>query len=283
MLTLAWDQHMVREVLGQLVRLVLAGPASVLGRYPKGNSGRVAESAFAPAPVDPRLADLLGDVPDGPAVLDIEQVRRLYDRIAPMYDVGAAAYGWLGTGGLVRRAIAELRLEPGDTVVELGAGTGRNLLELAKVVGSTGRVVGVDLSPRMLEQARRKIDREGLTNVELVEADMSTFAVPPGVDGVLSTFALEMAPDYDQIIRSLVSDLDAGARISICGLRHPERWPEWIVRLGSLLNRPFGVSEAYRSHRPWVTLRAAAIETMYDEALGGAAYLCVGSVPPADT
>ncbi len=59
MLSLGWHQRDRREVLGQLSRLVLAGPGSALGRYPVGNTGRSNVSAFEPMPIEPDLAALL--------------------------------------------------------------------------------------------------------------------------------------------------------------------------------------------------------------------------------
>lgn len=243
-----------------------------------------------PSPIRPKFEELLrrwrkllsgaeSESGPEPEVLDGSGVRRLYDRLAPFYDVLAAPYGWFGAGRLVRRALAELRLEPGDTVVDLGTGTGRNLLALADLVGPHGRAVGVDLSPEMLARARAKLTRRGLANVELVEADMATFVPPSETAGVLATFAMEMAPGYEEIIGRLVRQLSPDSRIVVCGLRHPQQWPEWVVRLGSAVNRPFGVSEAYRTHRPWEAVEANTNDTIYDEALAGAAYLCAGTTP----
>ena len=59
----------------------------------------------------------------------------MYDRIAPVYDLASAPYSSIDTRGLADRAIAELRLRRGDTVVDLGTGTGRNLLPLAAASG----------------------------------------------------------------------------------------------------------------------------------------------------
>lgn len=288
MLVLASREGSWGEMVGQLGRLLVAGPASVTGRYPTGNSGRAGVSAFAP-PIDPAVAALPNDaeagaeVGEGPRVLDASGVQRLYDRVAPVYDVVAAPYGWFGAGRLVSRAIAELRLGSGDTVVDLGTGTGRNLLALAEMVGPGGRVIGVDVSPKMLARARAKLEQGGLANVALVEVDMATFVPPAGTAAVLSTFAMEMAPDYEAIIGRLARQISPAGRIAVCGLRHPERWPEWVVRLGSAVNRPFGVSEAYRSHRPWEAVQAYTIDAIYDEALGGAAYLCAGTTPSTAT
>lgn len=273
------------EVAGQLFRLLVAAPGSSTGRYPAGNSGRSNVSAFAPAPVREDLADFLAGANGEPAqeVLAPSQVRSLYNRLAPFYDVVSRPYGWFWSKRLAEQAISELRLRPGDTVVDLGTGTGRNLPELAGCVGPAGRVVGVDLSPGMLERARRRVTDLGLDTVELVEADIAEFDLPSGADAVVSSYAMEMLPDYDEVIARLVEQLRRGGRIVVNGLRDPDRWPEWIVRLGSALSRPFGVSEAHRSHRPWEAIETHTIDVVYDEAMAGAVYLAAGSAPGRET
>lgn len=280
MLRLAWRTRDGGEVAGQVGRLLVAGPASMIGRYPAGNSGRADVSAFKPAPIRPELAALLDEVDppnnDGSGVLDPSGVRRLYDRVAPFYDIASKPYGWFGAGRIVDRAIEELRLQPGDTAVDLGTGTGRNLLALAEVVGPTGRVIGVDVSPEMLRRAQDKVDQRGLHNVELVEGDMASFEPPSDTAGILATFAIEMLPNYDEVIRQLAERARSG-RIAVCGLRHPDRWPEWTIRVASALNRPFGVSEDYRSHQPWESIQAHTADTIYEEALAGAIYVAAGS------
>lgn len=281
MLGLGWRTRSIREVAGQVGRLLAAGPASLLGRFPKGNSGRANVSAFAPAPVREDLAALLDEATshNSGAVLDAGEVRSLYDRMAPFYDVASKPYGWFGARRLAERAIDELRLEPGDTVVELGTGTGRNLEALSAAVGPDGNVIGVDLSPGMLEVAQGKVDDAGLVNVELVEADMTTYELPADTRAVLSTYAMEMLPDYEEVIGSLAGQLLSGGRIVLNGLRHPDRWPEWVTRTGSALSRPFGVSDAYQQHRPWEAIERHMDGVVYDEAMAGAAYLAAGTVP----
>lgn len=281
MLGLGWRTRSVREVVGQVARLLVAGPGSVTGRFPVGNSGRSNVSAFTPAPVRADLAALLSDAAaqDSTAVLEANEVRSLYDRMAPFYDVASKPYGWFGTRRLAERAIEELRLEPGDIVVELGTGTGRNLEALSAAVGSGGRVVGVDLSPGMLKVAQAKVDEMGLGNVDLVEADMTDYQLPQGTAAVLSTYAMEMLPTCEKLISSLAGQVRPGGRIVLNGLRHPDRWPDWVTRMGSALSRPFGVSEAYESHRPWETIDQLLTDVVYDEAMAGAAYLSAGTVP----
>ena len=214
-----------------------------------------------------------------PAVLGPDAVRHLYDRLAPVYDRAATAYGLVGGGRYRRRAVESLCLAPGDTAVDLCCGTGANLPLLVEAVGPTGRVVGVDLSPGMLAQARQRVEAAGWENVDLVEADVREFAFPEPVHGVLSTFGIEMVPEHADVIARALEALAPGGRIAIGGLRRPDGWPEWLIRAGEIVNRPFGVSRAYEDIQPWRSVEAHADDVHYEEHLLGAAYLSTGRAP----
>lgn len=214
-----------------------------------------------------------------PGILGPDAVRALYDRLAPVYDAVAWAYDLAGSGRFHRRAVEALAFRPGDTAVDLACGTGVNLPHLVEAVGPAGRVVGVDLSLAMLGRARQRVEDAGWGNVELVEADVRDFAFPEPLHGVVSTFGLEMVPEHDGVIARAVSALAPGGRIAVGGLRHPERWPEWLVELGALVNRPFGVTRAYEDIQPWRSVQAHTSEVDYEESLLGAAYLAVGEAP----
>jgi len=78
-----------------------------------------------------------------------------------------------------RRAIplVELaQLQPGQHILDVATGTGIVAIAASEVVGSEGKVIGVDFTPGMLEQARRKIEAAGLENIELIEADVEAIA-----------------------------------------------------------------------------------------------------------
>ena len=59
----------------------------------------------------------------------------------------------------------------------------------------------------------------------------------------------------DAVIERLAATMPAGGRVAVSGLRRPERWPEWLIRLGEWVNRPFGVTRAYETFRPWESVR----------------------------
>ena len=81
-----------------------------------------------------------------------------------------------------KKAVKELQLKAGDTVVEIGCGTGLNLSVLQKTVGSRGRVIGVDATDTMLNRAKNKVKKNDWQNVELVLDDAVEYQFPKAED-----------------------------------------------------------------------------------------------------
>lgn len=123
---------------------------------------------------------------------DPEFIRRRYNRLAAFYPVFELVF-WLPPG-IRRRAVARLELKPGDRVLEVGCGTGRNFRQLTAAVGATGEIVGVDFTPAMLAVARRQCQRQGWKNVELLEHDAASYELPVPVDGVLFSLPTPSCP-----------------------------------------------------------------------------------------
>lgn len=217
--------------------------------------------------------------PNPSDVRDLAAVTRLYDRVAPLYDLLTTPYLWIGAGRVTDEAIRRLELNQGDTVVDLGTGTGRNLIGLSKAVGPVGRVIGIDISPEMLEHAAERVERSQCRNITLIEADIAAYQPPAETAAVLATYSMEMLPNYGGVIARLTDTLPGGARIVLAGMREPARWPEWLIRIGSALNRPFGVNPAYRSHRPWESVEDHLDNTTYTEEFAGAVYTASGTIP----
>lgn len=207
-------------------------------------------------------------------------IARRYDRLADAYDLLVAPYDWIDGRRLARRGVAQLRLEPGDTAIALGTGTGWALPLLAEAVGSAGRVVGIDLSEGMLRKARARVVRAGVSNwVELVVGDMREAQLPPDTAGVLAAFSAEMVTDHQQLVEHLLRQLPPGARLAFSGLREPRGWPDWLVRVGVEANRIFGTRQMHRDMTPWRPILDLLDDATYEEDFGGAVYLAVGTVP----
>jgi ubiquinone/menaquinone biosynthesis C-methylase UbiE len=87
--------------------------------------------------------------------LDQRSIAHLYRKRAKHYDFSANAYYLLGVREFEYRKIGvgTLNLKKGDTVVEIGCGTGLNFSLLRKEVGPNGKIIGVDMAPEMLEEA----------------------------------------------------------------------------------------------------------------------------------
>lgn len=156
--------------------------------------------------------------PPAPGARQLELTRQNYDRLAPIYDLVAGAFEW----PLARRGLEALDLQPGERVLEVGHGTGRALVELARAAGPGGRVLGADLSPRMGEVARRRLHREGLgSRVELLEGDAAALELPEaGLDAVFSAFTLETFPEpaAAQLLAKLRRALRPGGRLVLVSM-----------------------------------------------------------------
>ena len=209
-------------------------------------------------------------------ILTSAEVERLYDRNAGVYDLLLIGLRWAESSRWRRRLVARLDLKPGDHVVDLCAGTGANLPFLLDHVGPQGRVTLVDLSQRMLDKASEKASGLGADNVSFVKADIGSYDLPDDMQAVVSTFGLEMPPDYAEIIARTTAALPHGGRMALLGLKHPERWPRWLVDVGILLTRPFGVSRDYEQFRPWIAAREYLLEMHFHEFLFGSVYEFVG-------
>lgn len=124
-----------------------------------------------------------------PATVSRGAARATYDRISGWYDLLASS-----EQRFVRLGLKKLKAQPGESILEIGPGTGHALLALARAVGREGHVLGVDLSPGMLDRARRRVMQADLSpRAGLVCADGARLPVAASrVDAVFLSFTLEL-------------------------------------------------------------------------------------------
>lgn len=170
---------------------------------------------------------------------------RMYRLQRHIYDPTRKFY-LLGRDG----TLAAMRLGPGARALEVGCGTGRNLVRLARLYPQA-ELVGVDASAEMLRTAARRIAAAGLERrVTLVHALAEDFAAPGGFDAVLFSYVLSMVPGWPAALDRAIANLRPGGAVHVVDFWDQAGLPGWF---GALLRRwlaLFGVE-----HRPAVLAR----------------------------
>ncbi len=107
-------------------------------------------------------------------------------------------------------------LLPGQTVLDLGSGAGLDCFFAARKVGETGHVIGVDMTPEMIERARSSAARMGLENVEFRQGFLEALPVEDGsVDVVISNCVINLAPDKARVFKEVARVLKPGGMLSV--------------------------------------------------------------------
>ena len=108
------------------------------------------------------------------------------------------------------------RVEPGSVVLDLGCGAGTDLLIAAQMTGPTGRVIGVDMTPAMLDRAGESARELGLENVELNESLIESLPLEDAsVDVAISNGVIDLVPDKDAVFDEIDRVLRPGGRLQI--------------------------------------------------------------------
>jgi SAM-dependent methyltransferase len=106
--------------------------------------------------------------------------------------------------------------EPGDVVLDLGCGAGTDLLIAAQMAGPSGRVIGVDMTPSMLERARASAAEMSIENVELHESLIESLPLEDAsVDLVISNGVIDLVPDKEAVFDEIDRVLRPGGRLQV--------------------------------------------------------------------
>ncbi len=158
-----------------------------------------------------------------------------YDRLSRWYDLLA------GSESMFARTALEMTMVlAGESVLEIGFGTGKSLVQLARQAGPRGLVSGIDLSWGMAKVAAHRIEKEGrTTRMMLCQGDSAALPFPGGqFDVVFMAFTLELfdTPEIPQVLRECRRVLRAGGRMGIVALSQPRHFSlmvaayEWFHR-----------------------------------------------------
>jgi ubiquinone/menaquinone biosynthesis C-methylase UbiE len=113
------------------------------------------------------------------------------------------------------RVFPRLEVRPGDRVVDVGCGFGDTAIELARRVGSTGSVLGIDCCGAFLDYGRRDAEMAGVDNVEFVEADVQTYPFRPEFDFCFSRFGTQFFENPVAALRNMRTSLKPGGTMTM--------------------------------------------------------------------
>ena len=197
-----------------------------------------------------------------------------YGNLANRYDQATRLIN-----GIRQRAIAALQLQPGDTVLDAGCGTGYCFTAIQEAIGPKGKLIGFEPTPQMLAIARERVRKQGWANAYLLQTDGARADLPEAPDAVLFSYTHDMirAP---KTLEKLFSQCKPGARVAATGTKLYASWffpGNWWLRLrhkGYITN--FDGFEA-----PWSILAAYLDDFQLKTGPLAQHYIATGRLNPA--
>jgi ubiquinone/menaquinone biosynthesis C-methylase UbiE len=176
------------------------------------------------------------------------------------------------------RAVRHLALRPGDTVLDVACGTGKSFALLQERIGRTGRIVGVDSSPEMLDIAGDRVRAAGWTNVTLVRSSMEAAALPCPFDSVLFNYTHDVLQSPAALAR-IFAYARPGARVVSAGMK---LFPWWLAPLNIVaLAKAYPYTTTLNGlARPWRGLAGWLDDFDVESMYGGIAYVARGRFVP---
>lgn len=167
-----------------------------------------------------------------------------YNKFSKLYDYGfGIGTLWL-MGNMQRDAVKEIGLKKGDTVLDLGCGTGLLFKYLHAEVGDNGKIIGIDITPGMLEKAQDKINKNNWKNIELECADLADENLNIKADAAIFSLCLSLIPDCERVFKESLKLLKKGsAFVVLDSWKKDTRWYHKFTNLYIDIKAPFVYSD----------------------------------------
>ena len=177
-----------------------------------------------------------------PVLRSKKEAKKFYDRVSRVYDY------FIGTfeRKYAETALRFLSIKEGETVLEIGFGSGRCLKRIAESVGKTGKVYGIDISSGMLEVTTRRLEKAGVIDrVELCCGDAASLIYQDNVfDAVFMSYTLELfdTPEVPKVVKEVKRVLKQKGRIGVVSISREngeskalrlyewvhQKWPKYV-------------------------------------------------------
>ena len=202
---------------------------------------------------------------------DPRAVPVLYRGLAAGYDRSTA---WLEP--YRHRAVSQLRLRPGDVVVDVGCGTGLSFESIQAAIGPGGRLIGIEPSPDMLAIARARVEEAGWDNVTLLEASAEEAVIPGAADAALFAFTHDVAQS-PEALANVLGQLRPGGRVAAAGPKWSAFAPQLNPLVWQVARQYVTTFEGFR--RPWAELARVVPDLSVEEGFFGCVYVAWGRLP----
>ncbi len=207
----------------------------------------------------------------------VEQIQKMYDRFSSIpwiWKIDAITCRATETSPYRVQAIALLELVSTSRVLDVACGTGLNFKPIQEYLKNQGDLIGIDLSVKTLNLARKRISRNNWKNIQLIQTDSARYQSEAYFNAVLCTFAIEIIPSYRHTIDMMMRVVKPGGRIAIIGFKQSSwNFHRLFNPLFEKASVVFGGVDLNRDVRKYISNYCR--EIFYKEVFGGFYYILV--------
>ncbi|MGD9396768.1 MAG: arsenite methyltransferase [Candidatus Thorarchaeota archaeon] len=200
------------------------------------------------------------------------------------YDTEGMPTGAVETFAGCGNPVALASLKEGEVVLDLGSGAGLDMFVASRKVGETGKVIGVDMTPAMVEKAKKNAEELGITNVEFRFGDIEDMPVEDdSVDVVISNCVINLAPDKGKVFREAFRVLKPGGRVVVSDIvlskPLPKEVSDQVVTYTGCIGGAI-LDEEYLQHMRDAGFKDARITSKAGESIYGAYSAYIAGTKP---